>query len=459
MGFPDGFLWGVAAASYQIEGAASEAGRSPSVWDAFADRPGAVFGGHTGRIACDHYHRYPEDVALIADLGAKAYRLSVSWPRVLPDGRTVNEAGLDFYDRLIDAMLSRGVEPWVTLFHWDFPVTLFHRGGWLNRESADWFGKFTEVVAKRLGDRVSHWMTINEPQVFLGLGHVSGTHAPGVRYDRPDVLRATHHCLMAHGRSVQALRGLAEKKPRIGWAAHGCLGFPATKSEKDIAAARHATLSVNDSPHWFFNNTWYSDPAILGHYPEDGLALFGAEMPAGFERDLEIIHQPMDFCGVNIYQGHPTAADEDGGYRRTPRRPGHPHTMHHWPVDPETMYWGPRFLYERYRLPIYITENGCASMDWIHHDGKVHDTPRIDYLLRHLCALREVMADGVDVRGYFHWSILDNFEWAEGYRMRFGLIYVDYETMERTLKDSYAWYQQVIMSNGDCLPDKLAPLR
>jgi beta-glucosidase len=459
MSFPDGFLWGVAAASYQIEGASREDGRQPSVWDAFAERPGAVFDGHTGETACDHYHRYAEDVALIADLGARAYRLSISWPRVLPDGETINEKGLDFYDRVVDTMLSRGIAPWVTLFHWDFPLALFHRGGWLNRESAAWFERFTEAVAARIGDRVTHWLTINEPQVFLGLGHAAGRHAPGMRYDRPDLLRAIHHCLLAHGRSVQIIRAVAEKKPVIGWAAHGCLGFPASSSEQNVAAARALTMTVEDAPEWYFNNTWYSDPAILGHYPEDGLNLFGADMPKDFERDLETIHQSMDFCGVNIYQGSPTEADGHGGYRRVGRRPGYPHTMHHWPIDPEIMYWGTRFLYERYKLPIYITENGCAAMDWVHADGKVHDAPRIDYLLRHLCALRDAIADGVDVRGYFQWSILDNYEWAEGYRMRFGLIYVDFETMERTLKDSYAWYQQVIMSNGACLPEKLAPLR
>ena len=460
MAFPKDFLWGAATAAYQVEGATAADGRRPSVWDDFCRRPGATFDGHTGNTACDHYKRYLGDVALMADLGLKAYRLSISWPRVLPNGNgTPNEEGLAFYDRLIDALLSYGIEPWVTLFHWDFPSDLFHRGGWLNRNSADWFARFAEVVAERLGDRVTHWLTINEPQVFLGNGHVVGSHAPGLRYDRPDVLRATHHCLLAHGKATQALRASAEKEPVVGWAAHGCLGFPATSSEQDIAAARAATLSVRDTPHWFFNNTWFSDPAILGHYPEDGLQLFGSEMPSGFERDLDTIHQPMDFCGVNVYQGHPTAADDSGGHHRVARRPGYPHAMNHWPVNPETMYWGPRFLHERYRLPIYITENGCASMDWVHHDGKVHDAPRIDFLLRHLCALRSAIADGVDVRGYFHWSILDNFEWAEGYRMRFGLIYVDYETMERTLKDSYAWYQQVIMTNGACLPDKVAPLR
>jgi beta-glucosidase len=459
MSFPDGFLWGVAAAAYQIEGGATAGGRGPCIWDAFCRQPGAVFAGHTGDRACDHYHRYPEDVALIADLGVRAYRLSLSWSRILPDGQRENEAGLDFYDRLVDALLDRNIAPWVTLFHWDYPLALFHRGGWLNRASVDWFRRFAEVAARRLGDRVTRWITLNEPQIFLGLGHVTGTHAPGMRYSRPEVLRAAHHCLMAHGAAAQAIRSVATTKPVVGWASHGVISHPASSSDADVAAARAATMAVRDTATWFFNNTWYADPLLLGYYPEDGLSLLGGEMPPDFERDLELICQPMDFLGVNLYQGHMVCADGDAGIKSVGREPGYPHTMHHWPVEPGLMYWGTRFLHERYRLPIYVTENGCASMDWVHHDGKVHDMARIDYLLRYLCALRDAVREGVDVRGYFHWSILDNFEWGEGYRMRFGLIYVDYQTLERTLKDSYAWYQQVILSNGACLPDKLAPLR
>ncbi len=461
MSFPNGFLWGVAAAAYQIEGAVEADGRSPSVWDAFSARPGAVFGGHTGEVACDHYHRYPEDVALIADLGAKAYRLSVSWSRVLPDGTgTASAAGLDFYDRVVDALLSRGITPWITLFHWDFPETLFRRGGWLNRQVVDWFGDYTRVVVERLGDRVQHWMTLNEPQCFMGLGHETGIHAPGMRYDQPHVLRGIHHALMAHGRAVQVIRSTATLSPQIGWAPHGAIPYPATSAEADVATARHAFESVSGKPGWCFSSTWYSDPVVLGEYPASGLQHFGHEMPTGFERDLTLISQPLDFFGVNIYQGIPTASTPGAGEPCESARPrGYPQTMSHWPVDPLVLYWGPRFLHERYRLPIYITENGCAAMDWVHVDGHVHDAPRIDFTARYLVALRRAIADGIDVRGYFHWSILDNFEWAEGYRMRFGLIYVDFETLERIPKDSYSWYQQVILSNGGCLPSEPSPLR
>ncbi len=459
MSFPDGFLWGVAAASFQVEGAGELDGRTPSVWDALCARPGAVFDGHTGLVACDHYHRYPEDVALIAELGAKAYRLSISWSRVLPDGvGHVNEAGLDFYDRLVDALLSRGVKPWVTLFHWDYPLALFHRGGWLNRASVDWFGEFAQVVARRLGDRVQHWMTLNEPQCFLGLGHSSGQHAPGIRYSRPDVLRATHHALVAHGRATQMIRENSALRPIMGWAPHGAICYPATNSPRDVQAAREAMYAVPADDGWYFSTTWFADPVVLGRYPEDGLSHFGKELPRGFEADMAQIAQPLDFFGVNIYQGSAIAAGDDGRPVRAKRPTGHAITMSHWPVQPETLYWGPRFIHERYPLPMYITENGCAAMDWVHQDGRVHDAPRIDFLARYLTALRQAIRDGVDVRGYFQWSILDNFEWAEGYRMRFGLIYVDYATLERIPKDSYMWYQQVILSNGKCLPKHPAGL-
>ena len=460
MSFPDGFLWGVAAAAYQIEGTAGIENGGLSIWDAFARRPGAVFDQHDGSTACDHFHRYPEDAVLIADLGARAYRLSVSWPRVIPGGQgKPSEAGLDFYDRLVDALLERSVEPWVTLFHWDFPLALFHRGGWLNRNSAEWFGEYARAVVSRLGDRVRHWMTHNEPQVFIGLGHGSGEHAPGIRYDRRDMLRAAHHALLAHGRAAEVIRECSAQTPQVGWAPHGTIPYPATSSESDIAAARRAFETVPPDGSWTFSTPWFSDPVVRGEYPESGLAHFGNEMPPGFENDLPTIAQPLDFFGVNIYQGTPISAGPDGQPQMQKRPAGHPITMCRWPVAPKVLYWGPLLLHERYGRPIYITENGCASMDWVHTDGHVHDAGRIDFTTRYLLELRRALEEGVDVRGYFHWSIFDNFEWAEGYRMRFGLIHVDFDTLERIPKDSYSWYQQVILSNGACLPQKVAELR
>lgn len=458
MTFPDRFTWGVAAAAYQIEGAADTDGRTPSVWDVFSEKPGAVRSGHTGRVACDHYHRYEEDADLIAGLGASAYRLSVSWSRVMDEHGKPNEQGLAFYDRLVDALLERGIEPWATLFHWDYPLHLFNRGGWLNRDTADWFADYTQLVVDRLSDRVTHWFTINEPQVYIDHGHSVGTHAPGMKYDQPSLLRVIHHSLLAHGRAVQVIRDRAVRKPSVGWAVVGCAAIPVTTRTEDIEAARRATLRVGDEPGWLFNTTWFADPALRGEYPEEGLQLHGKHMPDGFEADLPTIHQPLDFYGANIYQCIYVRADEDGKTQHVTAPPGGPYTHIGWPVTPEALYWGPRFIHERYGLPIYITENGCAGMDWVHQDGKVHDAPRIDYLSRHLCALRDAVADGVDIRGYFQWSILDNFEWGWGYDMRFGIVHVDFNTQKRTPKDSYDWYRHVVSSNGGCLPTKQAPL-
>ena len=458
MSMPNDFVWGVASASYQIEGSVREGGRSPSVWDEFSRWPGKTFDGHSGDRACRSYERTEEDADLIAGLGATAYRLSIAWPRVLPDGvGRVNEEGLAYYDRLIDALLARGVEPWVTLFHWDMPACLYRRGGWLNRDSGAWFAEYTRAVVDRLSDRVRRWFTLNEPQIFLGLGHNEGTHAPGLKLSRKDVLLATHHALLAHGESVQMIRARARTESLIGCAPVGNLKSPATRSDADIEVARSATFAV-PSEGWTFNYSWYCDPMLCGRYPEDGLALFGEDVPHYTEADMRTIHQPLDFFGVNIYNSEVVRAG-DRGPERAPRHEGYPITMFRWPVQPDALYWGPRFLQERYGLPVVITENGLASMDWVHSDGKVHDPGRIDFLARYLCELRRAIADGVEVRGYFHWPIMDNFEWGEEYALLFGLVYMDYRTGDRIPKDSYAWYKAVIGSNGATLPDHPAELR
>ncbi|MCC5822501.1 MAG: beta-glucosidase [Planctomycetes bacterium] len=459
MGMPDGFVWGVASASYQVEGAAAEGGRSPSVWDEFSRTPGKVFEGHTGDVACGSYHRIDEDVGLIAGLGATGYRLSIAWPRVMPDGTgAFNEEGLSYYDRLIDALLARGVDPWVTLYHWDMPACLQHRDGWLNPESPKWFAEYTAAVVDRLSDRITHWFTLNEPQIFLGLGLNEGTHAPGLKLTRKQVLLATHHALLAHGHSAQVIRARAKKPSQIGCAPVGNLKSPASDAPADVEAARAETFRVPEKG-WTFNYTWYCDPMLRGHYPEDGLRLFGDDAPEASEEDMRTIHQPMDFFGVNIYSSDLVDAGPDGQPRTVQRGPGYPMTMFRWPVQPDALYWGPRFLQERYKLPVVITENGLASMDWVHADGKIHDPGRIDFLTRYLHQLRRAIDDGVDVRGYFQWSIMDNFEWAEGYALRFGLVYMDYQTGERIPKDSYHWYRSVIASNGRDLAQTPAPLR
>jgi beta-glucosidase len=445
--FPRDFIWGTAASSYQIEGAISEDGRGESVWDEFCRREGAVVRAETGAVACDHYHRFREDVRLLKEIGVKAYRLSISWPRVLPEGiGKSNPAGIAFYSALIDELLANGIEPWITLFHWDYPFNLFRKGGWLIRESADWFGEYTRVVVDALSDRVSHWMTFNEPRCFVGYGHQTGYHAPGLTLDLSKVLLAAHHVLLAHGKAVATIRTFAKKKPMIGVAPDSFVHYPATESTDDITAARASMFAITQKN--VFNNNWFSDPMVLGRYPEDGVALFGKEMPLVEDGDMATIKQPLDFFGVNIYQGIGVRSGADGIPAVVPHGVGHPRTAMVWAVTPRALYWGPKFYYERYRLPIVITENGMANCDWVQEDGKAHDPQRIDFITRYLKEYSRAIKDGVDGRGYFYWSILDNFEWAEGYDKRFGLVHVDYETQKRTIKDSGWWFREVIKSGG-----------
>ena len=461
MSFRKDFTWGAAAASYQIEGAAFEDGKGLSIWDTFCRQAGKIADGSTGDVSCDHYHRYEEDARLMAEIGLKGYRLSISWPRVLPEGTgTVNEKGLDFYDRLIDTLLENEVQPWVTLFHWDYPYALFRQGGWLNPASPDWFTEYTDVIVDRLSDRATHWMTLNEPQIFITLGHQVGRHAPGLVLPVPDLLVIAHNALLAHGRAVQVIRSNTKAKPQVGAAPMAPVFIPASSSVADVEAARsqmfsvqsrmEANLRLSEQGRDFLNTSWFADPMIFGHYPEDGLALFEDEMPSFPDRDLATICQPLDYYGVNIYSGQVIAAVYDQERPAWPPE-GHALTAMEWPVVPEALYWGPRFLYERYRVPIVITENGMANLDWVHSDGKVHDPQRIDFLARYLSQLRRATDDGVDIRGYFHWSATDNFEWGHGYRRRFGLVFVDFPTGSRILKDSAHWYSEVIASNGDGL--------
>ncbi len=448
MGFPEGFVWGAAAASYQIEGGAFEDGKGPSVWDMMCRKEGAIWNGQSGEVACDHYHRYKEDVALMKEIGLKAYRLSISWPRVIPAGTgSVNLRGLEFYDRLVDELLAAGIAPYVTLFHWDYPLELYYRGGWLNPESPDWFAEYTKVVVERLSDRVTHWMTLNEPQCFVGLGHRDGVHAPGDRLAFREILRMAHHALLAHGQAVQIIRSHSKAEARVGYAPVGAVRMPASEDPQDIEAARAAMFSVTE-PKDYWVNSWWMDPVILGRYPEDGLKAFADDLPDIKADDLEAMCQPLDFLGVNIYQGQKVRAGEGGKAEPVGLPPGYDITAFRWPVTPEALRWGPRFFFERYGLPIVITENGMSNIDWVSLDGRVHDPQRIDFTRRHLLELEKAAEDGADVRGYFHWSIMDNFEWAEGYKQRFGLIYVNYETQKRTPKDSAHWYKEVIASNG-----------
>lgn len=450
MGFPKDFIWGAAAASYQVEGGAYDDGKGLSVWDMMCRQPGKIWEGNTGEVSCDHYHRYQEDARLMGEIGLKAYRLSISWPRVIPEGvGPISERGLAFYDCLVDALLENGVQPWVTLFHWDYPYSLYCKGGWLNRESSEWFAEYTRVIVDKLSDRVSHWMTLNEPQVFIDAGHRTGRHAPGIQLGLRDLLIAAHNSLMAHGKAVQVIRARARTKPIIGAAPVGVTFMPDTNKPEDLESARQRMFSILDKD--FMNNTWFADPMVLGKYPEDGMKLFRSELPDFPGADMDTIHQSLDFYGANIYRGVIVRAAVNSNSERVKDPDGPALTTMEWTITPEALYWGPRFLYERYRLPIIITENGMANCDWVHRDGKVHDPQRIDFLSRYLRELGRAIAEGVAVKGYFVWSIMDNFEWAHGYKQRFGIIYCDYVTGKRTLKDSAYWYKDVITSNGEII--------
>ena len=428
--FPEGFVWGAATSSYQIEGSDPADGRGECVWDAFH---------HNGGVACGHLYQADEDVNLMRSIGLQAYRFSISWPRVIPNGTgSANRKGIEFYDRLIDDLLEAGIDPWVTLFHWDYPRALFLKGGWLNPDSPAWFADYAARMAIHYGDRVKNWITHNEPQVFLQLGHVEGTHAPGMKYSWRDALLCAHNVLLSHGMAVMELRNLCGE-PSVGMA--HAMGADYPHDANSVEAARNSNFSVSRKDFW--NGSWFSDPIFFGRYPEDGAELYGNDMPKIGQGDMKIISQPVDFQGLNIYRGN--AIDRGG---EVPYRTGGPITTFQWNITPESLYWGPRFMEERYGCPIVITENGMANPDWKHLDGGVHDPQRIDFMARHLEELRLSIRDGIDIRGYFHWSLMDNFEWAEAYRQRFGLIYVDYLTQERTLKDSAYWYKKVIEENA-----------
>lgn len=454
MGFCKDFVWGAATASYQVEGAAYKDGKGLNIWDVFCMDPGKVYENHNGDVACNHYELYKEDVKMMKDMGLKAYRFSVSWPRIMPEGRgRVNPKGIEFYNHLIDELVANGIEPYITLFHWDYPYELYIRGGWMNPDSVDWFAEYARVVVENFSDRVKNFITFNEPQCFIGLGHVSAEHAPALKNPLKDTFLMAHHVLMAHGKAVQAMRAAAKQPIYIGYAPTGTMCYPKTNSKEDIEAARKTLFACPENPaQWSWNVSWWSDPVLFGKYPEDGLKLYEKWLPDIKPEDLKLMCQPLDFYGQNIYNGICMRAGADGTPEYVDRYAGFPKTGIQWPVTPESLYWGPKFLYERYGLPIYITENGMSCHDVVSVDGKVHDPNRIDFLGKYLYELRKSAEDGTDIRGYFQWSLMDNFEWAKGYSERFGLVYVDYVTQQRILKDSAYWYKNTIQTNGSKLP-------
>lgn len=450
MGFRKDFVWGAATSAYQIEGGAGEDGKGLDIWDVYCKEPGKVYEGHSGDVACDHYHRYKEDVQIMKEMGLKAYRFSINWSRVLPDGTgKVNEKGIDFYNHLIDELMNAGIEPYITLYHWELPYEVYKRGGWMNREIVEWFGQYAALVAERFSDRVTHFFTLNEPQCFVGLGFLSGDHAPGLKAPLRDTFTMAHHALMAHGRAVQQLRAHAKQPIEVGFAPTCGMTYPETDKKEDIEAARKSLFAMPDVSNWSWNVAWWSDPVLLGNYPEEGLKLYEPWLPEIKDSDMKLISQPIDIYGQNIYNGRCVRMGENGEPETVRRYEGFPKTANSWPITPEALYWGPKFLYERYKKPIYITENGLSCHDRVSLDGKVHDPSRIDFLERYLTALKNAASDGVDIRGYFQWSLMDNFEWNFGYSERFGLIYIDYQTQERIWKDSAYWYRDLIRKNGE----------
>ncbi|WP_051326858.1 GH1 family beta-glucosidase [Aliagarivorans taiwanensis] len=456
MSFPEQFIWGAAAASYQIEGNTQGVdGCGDSVWDMCCRRDGFVKGGDTGFVACDHYNRFEEDVAIMKKMGLKAYRFSIMWPRVMPNGTgEVNEAGLAFYDKLIDTLLANDIEPWITLFHWDYPTALFHRGGWLNDESSDWFADYVRIVVERYSDRVKNWFTLNEPQCFIGLGHQDGNHAPGLQLAHGEINRAWHNTMLAHGKAVSILRNEAKLPAKVGAAPCFRTYVPASDKPEDIEAARQATFAVSEKH--MFQASWFMDPITKGEYPADGMALYGDDAPVVSPGDMALICQELDFVGYNVYESATVRAGEDGKPELVDYPNDYPRTHFDWPVTPESLRWGSQFLYERYGKPIIVTENGLSTNDWVGVDGKVNDYGRIDFLTRYLRGLHQSIESGTEVLGYFQWSIMDNFEWAAGYSQRFGLVHIDYATQKRTMKQSAYWYGEQIASNGAQLIGKEA---
>lgn len=446
MGFKKDFSWGVATSSQQIEGAYLEGGKGLNIWDVFSHEPTRIKDRKTSDVACDHYHLFREDVKLLRSLGVNSYRFSISWSRIFPNGvGEVSEDGVRFYSELIDELISNGIEPYITLFHWDYPYALYKKGGWLNDESVDWFKSYAAKVVELYSDRVTYFITFNEPQCFIGHGYLRGIHAPGIKLPYKDIFQMAHNVMKAHGAAVIAMREAAKRPIKIGYAPTCSAHYPATDSPEDIEAARRALFdSPKLSEQVMWSASWWSDPVILGKYPEDGLELYKDYLPEITEEDLRLMNQPLDFYAQNIYNGKEIKAGDNGEPVAVKRPSDAPVTALGWPVTPKCLYWGPRFFTERYRLPFYISENGAATNDVLGADGKVHDEDRIKFLSTYLDEFERAADDGIDIRGYFLWSFMDNFEWAEGYGPRFGIVYTDYETMRRIPKDSAYWYKNYI---------------
>ena len=447
--FRDDFVWGVASSAYQVEGRDPEDGCGRNIWDTFTEE-GRILDGKNAYTACDHMHRYKEDYKLMKLLGIKAYRFSMSWARILPEGTgRVNEKAIAMYRDMILSMKENGIEPYITMYHWEFPQALQDKGGWLNEDVIQWFGEYAKVVAENFSDICEYFITLNEPECFVGLGHLSGVHAPGLKLPYKDVFKIAHNALRAHGQAVINLRKYASRPIKVGYAPTCGMAYPATDSPEDIEAARKTLFGFHQPmDNWTWNVAWFNDPVFLGRYPEEGLKKFAEYLPEITDEDMKLISQPLDFMGQNIYNGYMMRQGEDGEPEYVDREAGAAKTAAGWPVTPECFYYGVKFLYERYHLPLYITENGMSCHDDVSLDGRVHDPNRQNFLDLYISALQRANDDGADVRGYFLWTFLDNFEWDKGYTERFGIVYVDFKTQKRIVKDSAFWYQKIIESNG-----------
>lgn len=450
MAFNKNFLWGAATAAYQIEGAWNIDGKGMSVWDLCNEKNDVVMHNENGKNACEHYEHMKEDVLLLKEMGLKAYRFSISWTRILPDGiGEVNEKGLKFYSDLVNELLNVGIEPLVTLFHWDYPLELHKKGGWLLEESSDWFAEYAKIVVDALSDRVQYWMTFNEPQIFMQLGYKNGIFAPYEMHNRKDLAKMSHNILLAHGKAVRTIRKYSKTKPQIGSAFTAPSVIPKNETASEIEVARIKTFSIAafGEENFLLSNSWWSDPIFFGNYPKDAYDLLLSDMPVIKDGDMKIISEPVDFYGANIYQ---SLAPEVSIHQYADNCfQGCPRTQNGWSITPDVLYWSARFFTERYKIPFMITENGMAGTDWVYSDGKIHDLYRIDFLNQYIKSLKRATEEGIDILGYMCWSAMDNFEWASGYDVRFGLIYVDFQTQKRYLKDSSYWYKELICTNGD----------
>ena len=437
-GFPDSFLWGAASAAAQIEGAWNEDGRTPSIWDMATKKQ--VKHGETCHTACDHYHRFREDVAIMKDLGLKSYRFSVSWSRVIPEEGKINEKGLQFYSDLVDTLLKAGIEPMVTVFHWDLPLWVYKKGGWKSAAVVSLFAEYTKVLVETLSDRVTWWMTVNEPGCFIMNGYLQGVHAPFKR-DYLALSKLTRNCMLAHAAAVDVIRKYAKKPPKVGAAFSSGAFVPENETPEAIEDARKKSVETGNG---LMGNRWWMDPMILGK-PVRAYGIYHSD-----EKDMEKIRREIDFMGLNIYTSFNYA---DWGKDVQKPKPGMARNSLGWVIDERCMYWNVRFIHERYGLPIMITENGLAANDTVSTDGKVHDPQRADFIRRYLSQLARAIKEGIPVLGYQHWALLDNFEWAEGYDPRFGLVYVDYATQERIVKDAAWAYKKIIETNGACITE------